>query len=228
MGLLNNAIPSSLFVWGQSHITSGLAAILNATTPLFTVLVAHVLTKDEKLTIGRLSGVVIGLVGVAVMIGSDVFHSLSINIAAQAACLAGALSYAFSGVFGRRFSAMRLSPTEVAAGQLTASGLLLLPLTLVIDRPWTLPLPSAAAIAALIGIAVLSTAIGYILYFRILATAGATNLLLVTFLIPVSAILLSATALGEAPLPQHVAGMAFIGFGLAAIEGRLWRLTSDP
>jgi drug/metabolite transporter (DMT)-like permease len=221
MGLLNNAIPFSLIVWGQSHIASGLAAILNATTPLFTVIVAS-LTAHEKLTAGRAAGVVVGLIGVAVMTGADALRALGADVAAQLACLAAALSYAFAGVFGRRFRTMGVTAMETAAGQLTASSVVLLPVTLVLDKPWTLAAPSVAAIAALIGLAALSTALAYVLYFRILATAGATNLLLVTFLIPVSAIILGIAFLDEVLRPKHLLGMALIGCGLAAIDGRLW------
>ena len=136
MGLLNNAIPFGLIFWGQTHIPSGLAAILNATTPLFTVLVAHWATVDEKLTFARLAGVVAGLAGVVVMIGPDMLRELGANVFAQFACLGAAISYAIAGVYGRRFREEPALP--VAAGQLAASTLILAPLALVIDRPWTL------------------------------------------------------------------------------------------
>lgn len=223
MGLLNNAIPFSLLVWGQSHIGAGVASILNATTPLFTVLVAHAFTRDEKLTIPRSLGVVIGLVGVAVMIGPDVLDDLGVNIWAQLACLGAALSYAFAAVFGRRFREMGVTPMATATGQVIASSLILLPVMLVIDQPWTLPMPSPLAIGALIAVAILSTALAYIIFFRILSAAGATNLALVTFLIPVSAVLLGVLLLGEVILPKHIVGMALISLGLAAIDGRPWR-----
>lgn len=223
MGLLNNAIPFSLIVWGQQSIASGVASILNASTPLFTVLLAHALTSDEKMTGNRLAGVVIGFVGVAVMIGLDAAQTLGNHVAAQLMCLAGAVSYALAGIFGRRFRAMGVAPLATATGQVIASSVLLIPLMLVVDQPWTRPPPSPAAVGALIGVAALSTALAYVLYFRILATAGATNLLLVTFLIPVSAILLGILVLDEALLPKHLAGMALIGLGLAAIDGRPWQ-----
>jgi drug/metabolite transporter (DMT)-like permease len=223
MGFLNNVVPFCLIVWGQSHIASGVASILNATTPLFTVVVAHMLTSDEKMTGGRLVGVLVGLVGVAVMIGGTALASLGVNVVAQLACLAGAISYAFAGVFGRRFKTMGVTPMQTAAGQVTASSVMLVPVMLLVDKPWTLAAPSTAAILALIGVAALSTALAYILYFRILATAGATNLLLVTFLIPVSAILLGVLVLGETLQLKHFVGMALIGVGLGAIDGRPWR-----
>lgn len=223
MGLVNNVVPFSLIVWGQQHIASGVASILNASTPLFTVVLAHFLTSDEKLTPGRVAGVVTGFAGVAVMIGLDVAEALGAHVAAQALCLAGAVSYAFAGIYGRRFRTMGLSLLATATGQVTASSLLLVPLVLAVDRPWTLAMPGMATLAALAGVAAISTAFAYVLYFRILASAGATNLLLVTFLIPVSAILLGVLFLGEVLLPRHVAGMALIGLGLSAIDGRPWR-----
>ncbi len=221
MALLNNALPFTLIVWGQKEIASGLAAILNATTPLFTALLAHAFTQDEKLSAGQLTGVVVGFFGVVVMIGPAAVGGVQLAVLAQLACLAAARLYAIAGVYGRRFQALGVSPMMTATGQVTASTVLLLPMVAFVDRPWTLAPPGPAAIGAVVGIAVLSTALAYILYFRILATAGATNLLLVTFLIPANAILLGTFALGEQLLPQHVAGMVLIGAGLAAIDGRL-------
>ena len=223
MGMLNNVIPFSLIVAGQQHVASGVASILNAATPLFGVIFAHLLTQDEKLTRGKLAGVIVGFLGVAVMIGPDAASGLGGNLVAQMMILAGAASYAFAGIFGRRFKAMGVSPMATATGQVIASSIILLPLVLIIDRPWTLPAPGWDAIAALIAVAAISTAFAYFLYFRILATAGATNLLLVTFLIPISAILLGTAFLSEALLPREIAGMALIGLGLSLIDGRLWR-----
>ncbi len=223
MGLLNNAIPFSLIVWGQQHLASGVASIVNAATPLFGVLLAHRLTADERLTGGKAVGVLIGFAGVAVMLGAQALHDPGNSTLAMLACLCGAASYALAGIFGRRFRALGVSPLGTAMGQVVASSLILLPVVLIVDRPWALPLPGAAALAALVGVAAISTALAYVLYFRILATAGATNLLLVTFLIPVSAIVLGTLVLGETLQPRHVAGMALIGVGLAAIDGRPWR-----
>ena len=221
MGLLNNAIPFVLFVSGQQHIASGLAAILNATTPLFTVLAAHLLTADERMTRAKMAGVALGLIGVAVMLGPDLLGSLGANLLAQLFCLAAALSYALAGIFGRRFRRLGVPPVATAAGQLLASTAILLPLMLLWDQPWTLPMPAPETWGALIGIGLLSTALAYVLYFRILATAGATNLLLVTFLIPVTAILLGILFLGERIAGVEILGMLLIGAGLACMDGRL-------
>lgn len=223
MGLLNNLIPFGLIFWGQTQIESGLASILNATTPLFTLLIAHFVTHDERIGGLKLGALVLGIGGVAVLMGPDPIGS-SPGTAGQIACLGAALSYGFAGVYGRRFAKMGVSPLEAATGQVTLSAMLILPIMLIVDRPWMLPtLPSPTTGAALAGLALLSTALAYVLYFRILAAAGATNLLLVTFLIPVTAILLGALVLGERLAPRHFAGMILIGLSLAAIDGRMVR-----
>jgi drug/metabolite transporter (DMT)-like permease len=223
MGLLNNLVPFGLIFWGQTQIASALAAILNATTPLFTLIVAHFLTQDERITPVKLAALVIGISGVAVLMGPAALASGD-GFWGQIACLGAALSYAFAGIYGRRFKAMGIAPLDAAAGQLTASTMLILPIMLIVDRPWLLPsFPSIAVWASLASLALLSTALAYVLYFRILAAAGATNLLLVTFLIPPTAILLGTVFLGEHLLSRHVTGMALIGLSLVAIDGRLLR-----
>lgn len=221
MGLLNNLIPFSLLVWGQTSIASGLASILNATTPVFSLVIAHFLTADEKMVPNKLTGVGFGIAGVAVLIGHDAWSGMSKSLLGMIACLGAALSYGFAGVFGRRFRAMGITPTVGAFGQVTATTCMMLPLVLVIDAPWTLAAPSAVISAALLGLGLLSTAIAYVLFFRILAVGGATNASLVTLLIPVSAILLGSLVLGERFAPRHFLGMALIAVGLLAIDGRL-------
>jgi drug/metabolite transporter (DMT)-like permease len=223
MALLNNLVPFGLIAWGQTHIASGLASILNATTPLFGVIFAHLWTADEGLSRGRLAGVALGFAGVVVLLGPEALHGLGTDLLAQVAVLGAAACYALASVYGRRFGRLGLAPLLLATGQVTASTLMLLPVALMVDRPWQLPFPGAPIIWAVAGLALLSTACAYILYFRILATSGATNILLVTFLIPVSAILLGVTFLGERLEALHFAGMGLIGLGLSAIDGRLWR-----
>ncbi len=223
MGFLNNAVPFLLIVWGQSHIASGVASILNATTPLFAVIIAHALTTDEKLTPSRFFGVVIGIIGVAGMIGGEAVTALGTDVIAQVAILGAAISYSFAGIFGRRFWMLGVSPIATATGQVTASSLMLLPVMLMIDQPWNLPMPGIDSILSLIALAGMSTALAYVLYFKILETAGATNLMLVTFLVPISAILLGIGFLNEALEARHLFGMALIGAGLAAIDGRIFK-----
>jgi drug/metabolite transporter (DMT)-like permease len=222
MALLNNVAPFILIFWSQTHIPSGLASILNATTPLFTIVVAHFATTDDKITPPRLVGLLFGFIGVLIVIGPEALRDLGINVLAQLAGLLGAVCYAVSGVYGRRFN--NLAPAVVSASILLISTVVMVPLALAVDRPWTLPVPSAAAIAATIALAAISTAAAYLIYFRVLARAGATNLLLVTFLIPVSAILLGALFLGETLEVRHFVGMGAIALGLAAIDGRPQRM----
>jgi drug/metabolite transporter (DMT)-like permease len=221
MGLFNSVVPFCLILWSQTHVASGLAAILIATTPLFSVLVAHVVTDDDKLSPGRCVGLAAGIIGVIVMIGPDVLGEVGANVAAQMTLLLGAFLYAASGIYGRRFRPY--PPVAIAAGQMVFATILLAPVAVIAERAWTLPAPSAAALASIAGLALLSTALGYIIYFRVLASAGATNLLLVNFLVPVSAILLGVGILGERLEPRHAVGMLIVGAGLAALDGRLAR-----
>ncbi|MCZ8317011.1 EamA family transporter [Phreatobacter sp.] len=223
MAVLNNVIPFTLIFWGQTAIPAGLAAILNATTPLFSVIVMHLFTSDERASPNKAAGVVLGFLGVIVLVGPAALGSLDTPLWAIAACLAATLSYAFSGLWGRRIKPLGLSPTITAWAQLTVTTLIMAPAVAAIDRPWTLAMPGWPAILSMLALAVLCTALAYIIFFRLLATAGPSNLLLVTFLIPVSTILLTSLFLGERLAPTHFAGMALIGLGLAAIDGRLWR-----
>ncbi|MDO7585495.1 MAG: EamA family transporter, partial [Oceanospirillaceae bacterium] len=195
MGLLNNVLPFSLIVWGQSQISSGLAAILNATAPLFGVIVAGILLRDESATPLKITGVVIGFAGVIVMM--DLSSIATSGLLAQLAILAAALSYACASVYGRRFKATGLNPILVAAGQVSGSTLLLLPIALWVDGNDHYANVPSQVWAAIISLAVFSTAAAYILYFKLLASAGATNILLVTLLVPVSAILLGWLFLEE-------------------------------
>jgi drug/metabolite transporter (DMT)-like permease len=222
MGTLNNVVPFALIFWAQTEIASGLASILNATTPLFTALLAHALTTDERLTGAKLAGIGLGILGVAVLVGVDLSESLGASLAAQLACLAAAISYALAGIFARR-RLKGIAPLAAAAGQLSASSAVALPIAALVDRPWTLAMPGATTIGALLGLALLSTALGYAIYFRILARAGATNILLVTLLMPPGTVLLGAMFLGERLELHHALGFAAIGLGLAAIDGRLLR-----
>jgi drug/metabolite transporter (DMT)-like permease len=221
MGFLNNVIPQSLIAWGQHAIPSGLASILNATTPLFGVVVAHYFTLDEKITANKMAGLLIGIAGVAILIGPSAFEGLGSSFWAEVAILVASVFYALSGVYGRRFKRMGVDPIVTATGQLTGSTLLLVPLVLLFEHPLSLPMPGSATWQAIIGLATISTALAYVVFFRILATAGATNLLLVTFLIPVSAIFLGAMFLGETLELRHFIGMTAIAAGLACIDGRL-------
>ncbi len=225
LGLLNNVIPFGLIVFGQQTIGAGLAAILNATTPLWTVLIAALFLADERFSKQKLFGVLLGLVGVIVMVGPDSLAGISRNLGAQLAVLGATLSYAFASVFGRRFAAAKISPLHTALGQVTASSFILVPLALMIDTPWASALPSQATIFAILGLAVLSTAGGYLLFFNILERAGATNVSLVTLLIPPSAIAMGILFLEEKLQGIHFISLALIISGLLSLQGRLFRLS---
>jgi len=220
MGALNNAIPFTLIVWGQTRIESGVASILNATTPIFSVILSHFLTSDERLNIRKGLGVAIGFIGVYLMMKPELGNGFSWRGLGQVAVLGAAVSYSFAAIFGKRFN--KIQPVINATGMLICSSLIMLPLALFIDIPWSLE-PTWASIAAVLGHATLSTAVAYLLYFYILASAGATNVLLVTFLIPVSALLLGVGLLGEVIQLWEYAGMGFIFLGLLCIDGRFLR-----
>ena len=224
LALLNNVIPFILFGWGQTHIASGLASILNATTPIWGVIVAHVFTNDERMTPRKIAGVLLGFGGVALMIGPDLLGSIGNNVLAQLACVTAALLYALAGVWARRFKRLGVSPMSVTTGQLTASALVMLPVALVLDRPWEQAVPPLGALGAILVLAVVCSAYAYILYFRLIDSAGATNALLVTLLVPPVAILMGALMLGEIIEARDVAGLGLIALGLAAIDGRLLSL----
>ncbi len=220
LGTLNNAVPFTLIVWVQSHITGGLASILNATTPLFALMIAHVFTRDERLNARKLGGVAIGMSGVAVLIGVDALSDVGSYIPAELAALAASLCYATGGIVTRRRLGV-FPPLVTAQGQLWSATFLLLPLTCFIDRPWAGPVPSVPVIASLVGLAALSTALAYVIYFRLVNNVGATSALLVTLLIPIAALTLGTVLLGETLTLNQAAGMLLIFSGLAVIDGRV-------
>jgi len=206
LGVLNNAIPFSLIVQGQTQITSGLASILNATTPFFTILVAGFFLTDERFSVLRVLGVVVGFSGVILLVGPEALGSLGADFWAQLCALGAALSYGFASVFGRRFRELKVDPVMVATGQVTMSSLVLWPIALWIDGPQDILGLSFNAAASMFGLAVLCTSFAYILYFRILERAGATNISLVTFLVPISAIILGVLVLGESIFIKEIIG----------------------
>src|SRR3982750_2578738 len=228
LAVLNNALPFALFGWGQTHIASGLASILNATTPIWGVVVAHFLTQDERMSPRKIAGVLLGFGGVATMIGPSLLSSLGTNALAQLACVTASLSYALAAVWARRFRRIGVSPLSVTTGQLTAGAAIMLPVSLIVDHPWQLAMPPLSAWGAIVALALLCTAFGYVLYFRLIGPAGATKALLVTLMVPPTAILLGALFLNETLAPQDFLGLALIALGLAAIDGRLLSLFGGP
>ncbi len=220
MGALNNAIPFSLIFWGQTQIESGLASILNGTTAMFGAVVAGLLLVDEPLTTKKIVGAGLGIVGVAFIMGPDVLTGFNPSNLAQLAVIGGALSYAFASVWGKTTLAGQ-PPLMNALGMLLGSTVLMIPIVFVVDGPPQLAL-SADVWGALLGVAVLSTALAYFLYFAILEKAGAANLMLVTLLIPPFAIGLGVLFLDERMAPEAWIGFAIIALGFAVTDGRLF------
>lgn len=219
VGIINNAIPFSLLTWGQTQISGSLTSIFNATTPLFTVAVAHFWPGAERATPMKIAGVVAGLAGVAVLIGVGNLTEMGDGIAGPLACLAATSCYAVALVFTRRFRG--LHPLVLAASTLTVATIAMAPLAFLFETPYQ-PMPAAPALAAMAGLAILSSAVAYYLYFSVLASAGPTNASLVTFLVPITAILLLVTFRGETLEPRHLAGLGLILFGLSLVDGRLY------
>ena len=220
MALFNNIIPFSLIFYGQQEIGSGLASIVNAMTPIWTVLIANALTSDERLSGRKLIGILAGFAGVAVLMGGDALAGLKASAWAQAAVLLATVSYGYAGVYGKRFKG--IDPILVAAGQLAASIVMMAAYMLASGTLTDFAVPSPTVIWSLVGLALPCTAFAYVLFFTILSRAGATNVSLVTFLVPVSGVLLGIAFLGESLSPWHIGGMALIGLGLLILDGRLF------
>ena len=221
MGFFNNVIPFSLIVWGETKVAPGLAAVLNATTPFFSVIVAHLSTQNEKLTWNRMAGALVGLSGVAALVGFDAMKNLGSDLVYQLAIVGASISYGICTIFGRRLAG--IPPLVSSASQTAASSLMLLPLMFFIDQPQHLNMPSTNVLVSLLALALLCTATAYVIFFNIVKRAGMTNVTLVTFLVPVSAMMLGALFLNEQISTRHFLGMAVIGIGLALIDGRIPR-----
>ena len=220
MSMFNNVIAFMLLAYGQTYISSGLASVLNATTPLFSVLVLGAV-GDERLIARRLVGVLIGLAGVVVLHGPGLSSPQAAHeqTVGMLLCLGAAVSYALSGLWGRRYL-VGVAPVTSATCQLICSTSVMAIITSIVDQPWHLQAPGLTTWLALIGLAVFGTSLAYLVFFRILARSGATNVMLVTLLIPVTAILLGTLLLGEALTTREIAGALVIGSALLVIDGR--------
>ncbi len=222
VSILNNLFPFTLIVFGQKEIASGLAAVLNATTPIFALLIGHVSGAGEPLRANKAAGVLIGIAGVAILVGPEAIFGRSSHLLAMVCVLAASVSYALGSYWGRRFH--DVPPLVTGAAQLLCSTIVLIPIVALVDQPWTWPPLSPMVIWSLIGLATLSSALATVVYFKLLAGAGPTNTMLVTLLIPVSAIALGTVVLGETLELRHLAGAAVIGAALVIIDGRLLAL----
>ena len=219
LAVLNNVIPFSLIFLGQTALGAGLASVLNATTPFWTIVIANAVTSDEKLSWNKVAGVLFGIAGTAVMIGPGIIAGLGGPVWAKFALVGASISYAFALMVARRFKGV--PPSIVATGQLTASTVVMIPVALLANGTTGLFSASPPVWAAVLGLALLSTAFAYLLYFTIVARAGATNASLVTLIVPVSAILLGALFLDEHLELFELCGIVLIAIGLLTIDGRL-------
>ncbi|UFN48508.1 DMT family transporter [Roseomonas sp. OT10] len=227
MGALNNLIPFSCIIWAQQWIGMGLGAVVNAATPLLTVLLAHALTAEEHLTRTRIAGTGLGLVGVAVLVSPVVTAPAAggTRLAIGAACLA-ALSQALAAIKGRSFRRLGIPPLAAAAGQIAAAALLVLPLALLLERPWTLPMPSGGTLLVVAVLGLACTGLAFVLFFSILERAGAGASSIAMMLVPVNAMLLGALVFRERLLPVQWLGAAMVGLGLLVLAGRArWPLS---
>jgi drug/metabolite transporter (DMT)-like permease len=218
IGIFNNLLPGALIVYATIRIGAGAASILNATAPIFTLLIAHFATTDEKMTVPKLVGITLGFLGVVAMSAPGAMGGVGSEQLAILAMLAATFCYGLSAMIGRSFGG--IPPLVSAAYQLTAATLMLAPIVLLVEPPWTLDAPSAEAIAAALALALLSTALAYVLFFAVIARSGATNVMLVTLMIPVSGVILAWLFLGEALELDEALGMALIGLGLVVLDGR--------
>lgn len=218
MSVLNNVIPFSLLASAQYFITSGMTSVLNATTPLFTVLVMAAF-GEERLLPRRIAGVLMGLAGVAILRGQGLDFSSKQNVGILM-CLAATLSFGFSALWAKRHMT-GMPPLALATFQLLTSSVMMGALAFAVERPWQLPMPGTASVLAMLGIGVLSTGIGFIIFFQIIARSGPSNVMLVTLLVPVSAILLGHFLLGEVIVVREYIGAIIIAAALLVMDGRI-------
>lgn len=227
LGFFNVAMPMALFFWAQTRIDSALAAILNATVPLWGVLIAHLFTHDERATPLKLVGVLLGFGGIIVMVGPEAVNGMQKDVVAQLACLFAAASFAGAAVYARRLGAT-IMPMTAATGQIVTATALLLPLAIIVEQPWAAPAPNMTAVAALLALALVGTSFAYFIFFRLIDRAGASNALLIALVMPPVAILLGVAVLGEVLTREQTVGMVLITLGLLVIDGRLFARLAQP
>jgi len=226
MGILNNVIPFIALAYGQLEIASGLASVIIATTPLWTVLLSRMFPPHEPIGVLRFAGLMLGIAGVGVLFGPEMLAGRPSTLAGMALALVAAISYGFSGLWGMRLRAV--PPIMSSASQLICSTVMLTPIVLLLDTPWRLPMPTTGVWLAVVFLAVVSTALSYIVFYRVLAVSGGTNAMLVTLMMPPLSVMLGIVLLGEEFVLRYVLGAVIIGAALLTIDGRipraLWRL----
>lgn len=219
LGFLNIALPMALFFLAQTRIESGLASILNATTPMWSVVFAHIFIHDERATFAKILGVLTGFAGIVVMIGPDALKGIGQDIFAQLACLFATACFAASAVYARRLGTS-IAPVSIATGQIITASLMLAPLPLLFESPFAAA-PSTIAVFAVLTMAIACTSIAYLLFFRLIDRVGVGNSMLIALLMPAVAIALGVAVLGEQLRDAQIAGMALILAGILIIDGRV-------
>ncbi|WP_419178650.1 DMT family transporter [Ensifer adhaerens] len=206
---LNSVVPFTLIAWAEQTIDAGIASILNATTPIFAFLMTALITRHEAVTVRKLVGVIAGMTGISLIIGMEAFGGLGEQLLPQLAVVFATVCYAGAAIFGRSFKG--LDPMMPAAGSLIAGAALLLPVSLVVDRPWTLA-PSAESLLALVGLAVFSTALAFAIYFRLIQTLGSVGATAQAYLrVPIG------VAIGALFLGERLSDTAWIGLGCVIV-----------
>lgn len=218
LALLNAVLPFLLITWGQTHIDSGLAAILNATTPIFSVILTHFLTLDERMTVNKFIGVLLGIAGVCLLIGPDALSGFSLYALGQIAILGATTCYAYGAIHTRRITGQPI--LVIITVTLLISSLMLLPFVLLFE-PLTYTHYSLSTIGAILYLSILGTATGHLIFYYVISRAGATNTLLVAFMVPITALLLGVFTLGEKLSSHALAGMFVVFVSLVVIDGRL-------
>lgn len=219
IGAFNNALPFSLIVWGQQHIDAGLASVINATTPIMTVVIAHFLTHDEKMNRRKLVGIAMGFLGIMVLFNPGVLSFSGMAFWGQLALIGASLAYAVGVIMLRKLAAMGVTPVQGAIGQLLASSIIMLPVALISDQFYTLPFPPRDVVLSVIVLTVFCSALAYLIYFTLTREAGATNASLVTVTIPPFTIVMGVALLGESFSLNDGIGMVMITLGLMIKNG---------
>ncbi len=218
--LLNTYIPHLLVVWGQSRATGGMAAIFNATAPVMGVFLAHLLTHDEKLSVHKLAGVLVGLTGVIILVGVDFAVGSGLDVLARLALLLAPLFYVLASIMARTKLGVH-PPFVIAVMQMLASMVIAVPMALIVDQPWTQSAPSSKAIIAILGMGILGSGLSSLCHFTVLKRAGATNAFIVTLIMPLTPILLGGVFLGETLSTRDMVGACIIATALILIDGRV-------
>jgi len=218
--VINTYIPHLLVVWAQSRATGGMAAIFNATAPVFGIFLAHLLTHDEKLSGHKLAGILVGVMGVVILVGADFGMGSGLDILAKLALLAAPLCYVSANIYARHHLSEH-HPFVIAVMQMLCSMIVAIPIALVIDQPWNSPPPSMQALVALAGMGILGSGLSSLCHFTVLRRAGVTNASLVTLIMPLTPIFLGGLFLGERLTQRDILGASVIAAALILIDGRV-------